>query len=1141
MSAPVRPGVVVLHGDRLEDLFIAVREWLAAHPLPPLVEDTFLVQSNAVGEWLQWQLAEDDGICAGIRVALPARFLWESYRRVLGPGNLPDDGAWSKEVLRWRLLRLLPRLLQETGAADGPPARLLAHKAASPLERHWQLAGVLADLFDQYQVYRADWLKDWATGRWTLRDGRGQPQELPEDQRWQAQLWNWLCRESACADARWAGRGAIHEAFLQRLREAEPGSLDLPPRIVFFGAMHLPAQSLEALAALGRHLQVLMAIPNPCRYHWSDVAGSDEDLRRRPRRIATESTGFGPALLTAWGRQGRDFMRLLDRFDDSGELGSLWGLQRVDFFSEDGGRTLLRQLQARIRDLLDSREPAEALAEQDDSLILHSSYSPLRELQVLQDELLLRLADGRGLRPRDIVVMVPDIGAYAPLIQAVFGAYGREDRRYIPFQIVDLAAQERSPLIRTLTWLLELPQRRALQSELRDLLDCAALQRRFGFAPEDLPQIHSWLEQGGWRWGLSAAHRADLGFAACGDTTSGAFALQSLLLGYTNGDNSHFDDLEACAEVGSLDAGLLGKLHELWEGLESWRTRLLEARIPAAWAQQGRQLLSDFFLAAGREDEEALERLEEALEDWLLQTETAAWEEALPLEIFREGWLEALENAGSGAFFLGGGVTFCTLMPMRSLPFRMVCLLGMNDEDYPRPSPRRDFDLMALPGMARAGDRSRRDDDRYLMLEALLSARDCLYISWVGRDPRHREKRAPSALILQLQREIASLWGEDALRARLREDPLQPFSRRYLESDGPRSFAREWFPLTTEEGGGTAVLNPPAVPLELDLADLKGLLVDALAGFYALRLGIEPPRRAALAADTEPFALNGLEQWQLLQQLWEEATSPEALQDRLAAQRRRGRLPLAIVGVQEERRVLRLMEALLRSWQAVSTELEPATTPLPVELGAEGLRLRTVLAGERLARSGQVGWLLGRHTSNLYPRGKPRADLLLRWWLELLLLQAQRPQRPILGLFLGRDGWLCAPPPEAPADTLAGLLGWSEEALREPQPLSLDWAMALPSDPERDEAGASRAYLLGDGSESAGAWQKNWLLRRHFTDPEAVLAWRNGAGSSAPELLRAIYTPYRSWLDRVHPLPGGLELSASGLLEQARATVDAAP
>ncbi|WP_291512191.1 exodeoxyribonuclease V subunit gamma [Acidithiobacillus sp.] len=1135
MSTPPRPGVVVLHGDRLEDLLSAVRQWLAANPLPPLVEDTFLVQSNAVGEWLQWQLAEGDGICAGIRVALPARFLWESYRRVLGPQGLLDDTAWSKAALRWRLLRLLRKLEQETAASGGPPMRFATLAESSTLERRWRLAGLLADLLDQYQVYRADWLQDWAAGRWTLRDGRGALQDLPVDQQWQAQLWQWLCQEMAGEGRPFAGRGEIHQAFLRRLHEADPASLDLPPRLIFFGAVSLPAQTLEALAALGRHLQVLMAIPNPSPYHWSEVTGADEDLRRQRHGQpgAVTAAGFGPALLAAWGRQGRDFMRLLDRFDESTELGPLWGLQRVDFFSEDTGRTLLRQLQTRIRDLTDRRDPPQALAESDDSLVFHSSYGPLRELQVLQDELLLRLRADTGLRPRDIVVMVPDIATYAPLIPAVFGAYGREDPRHIPFHVVDLSPQERSPLVRTLAWLLELPQRRALQSEIRDLLDCAALRRRFDLSSEDLPQIHTWLEQGGWRWGLSAAHRADLGFAACGDTTSGAFALHSLLLGYTNGSDSHFDDLEACGEVGSLDAVLLGRLYELWRRLESWRNLLSQATTPAAWVERARQLLADFFVAADAEDREALEQLEGALEDWLLQTERAAWDADLPLEIFREAWLEGLEAAGDGAFFLGGGVTFCTLMPMRSIPFRMVCLLGMNDEDYPRPNPRRDFDLMALPGMARAGDRSRRDDDRYLMLEALLSARDCLYLSWVGRDPRHQERRTPSALILQLQREIVATWGDAALRARLHEDPLQPFSPRYGEPAGPLTFAREWFPLTLTPSHDLAAPAPPVPPLELGLLDLKNTLADALASFYSLRLGVEMPWRDAVAADTEAFGLDGLGQWQLLQQLWERAASPEELQDLLAAERRRGRLPLAAAGRQQERRVLSLMEELLRSWQAVAAEMGPEATVLHAELLGEGYRLRAELPRERPWNSRALGFHLRRHTSKLRYRGKARADRLLAWWLELTMLQAHRSEGAVLGLFLGQDGWLCAPPPETPGDTLAQLQTWLGEALREPQPLSLDWAMALLEDAKRGGDAASQAYLLGDGQEPGGAWQQHWLLRRHFTDPEAVLAWRNGAGLSALDLARRIYAPYCQWLARVQPLPDGLELPGPQLLQRA--------
>jgi exodeoxyribonuclease V gamma subunit len=130
---------------------------------------------------------------------------------------------------------------------------------------------------------------------------------------------------------------------------------------------------------------------------------------------------------------------------------------------------------------------------------------------------------------------------------------------------------------------------------------------------------------------------------------------------------------------------------------------------------------------------------------------------------------------------------------MRAIPFKAVCLLGMNDGDYPRRSPRADFDLMGLPGMSRPGDRSRRDDDRQLMLEALLSARQVLYVSWSGRSVRDNSEQPPSVLVSQLRDEIDLLWGKGTAEGLTTVHPLQPFSRAYFEAgSGLQTYAKEW-------------------------------------------------------------------------------------------------------------------------------------------------------------------------------------------------------------------------------------------------------------------------------------------------------------------------------------------------------------
>jgi exodeoxyribonuclease V gamma subunit len=392
--------------------------------------------------------------------------------------------------------------------------------------------------------------------------------------------------------------------------------------------------------------------------------------------------------------------------------------------------------------------------------------------------------------------MVPDIETMAPAIRAVFGQYKRSDARFIPYDIADLGAQATSPLIHALEWLLALPQQRSRMSELVELLEVPALAARFGILPEQLPTLTRWMAGSGIRWGLSGEHRLGLGLSTCGEDNSALFGVQRMLMGYACGADPMppgAAGMDPYPEVGGLDAELAGALAHLLLALMDWWQTSATPATPAQWAERSRAMLAALFKAQGDVDRNALSALDMALNDWGKAADQAAFEQAVPLPVARSAWLEALKVPKLEQRFRAGGVTFCTLMPMRAIPFQMVCLLGMNDGDDPRRSPRADFDLLGLPGMSRPGDRSRRDDDRQLMLEALLSARRTLYVSWSGRSVRDNSEQPPSVLVSQLRDEIDALWGQGNAKRLTTMHPLQPFSRVYFEEgSGLRTYAKEW-------------------------------------------------------------------------------------------------------------------------------------------------------------------------------------------------------------------------------------------------------------------------------------------------------------------------------------------------------------
>lgn len=951
MLASLSPGFMVLQGNQLEDLRDVAVQWLADNPLGPLEDECILVQSNGIAQWLKMALATNEqgtSIAAAINVQLPGRFIWQAYRSVFA--ELPTSSPFDKIPLAWRLYRLLsnwPELQLQLGEQSTKLAPLEGFLSVdNDPRRCYQLANRLADLYDQYQLYRADWLEAWEAGHDVIIKANGQQEALEAEQLWQPLLWRILNQSIRHAgdndDWTTASRAQIHQAFIARCREFSPANrpVDLPRRVIVFSISSLPRQTLEFLEALSPFTQVMIFATNPSQHYWGDLVEGKELLRREYRRIAERKNptdlkpedmhAYGHPLLASWGKQGRDFLHLLDEHDEPDAYRQLFNRHSIDLFSKPAGNGLLQQLQADILELRSLKERQDKNSqidpESDNSLQFLIAHSPQREVEILHDQLLDSFEQakksGETLHPRDILVMVPDINLYAPHIHAVFGSYAIQkgdmrDPRHLPYHISDQSQRRQNTLLITLEKLLQLPQLRFTVSELSDLLDTPALRARFGLAEADLPALRRWIEGANIRWGLDARQRGALRLPEI-EQNSWSFGLRRMLLGYAAGDDSCWLDIEGYDEVAGLEAALVGPLMRLLDSLDQARLLLQQDHSTENWLRSIEQLLAMFFVECSKEDQWALDKLQQQLEQLQELWHSAGLEqELLPLDVVREELLAGLDETSLSQKFLGGSINFATLMPMRAIPFKQLWLLGMNDSDYPRRSHSSDFDLMAND--YRPGDRSRREDDRYLFLEALLSARERLVISWVGRDIRDNSEKPASVLVNQLRDHIQSGWSlagtsegspQDALLQALTTlHPLQAFSRSYFEAGrDPRLFTYhgEWLALHTDNPAQTLAHDLDKLPswqaeAPISLNELADFLSNPVKHFFSRRLGINFYSEDLSSQDTELFNPDNLGLWQHRNQLLKQTSARlnlnphaevnELVQAELARMQRAGELP----------------------------------------------------------------------------------------------------------------------------------------------------------------------------------------------------------------------------------------------------------
>ena len=1022
----------LVQSNKMEFLARALQAWLLEDKRDPasiFAEDTILVQSPGMAQWLKIQIAQDTGIAANLDFPLPSSFIWQLYRQHIP--LLPEQSAFSKDNMAWKLMAILPDLL--TQQAFAAIADYLADGQALKL---YQLCHKIADVYDQYLVYRPEWILSWEQGVDTLADT--QVSEHP----WQPILWRALVQYSDSLGESVFHRANLHTSLLASLSAEQAPSTTAKPLLVF-GLSAMPRQQLEVLAALARQREVVIFWFNPCQHYWGDVVDDKTHARARLKQGEEDGAGadylqVGNPLLSSWGKLGRDYQDMLLELEPV----------QHDGFIDPQATNLLAHIQSEVLNLqyrgsseaLSAAEllsngqhfPKIALDPDDGSLVVQVCHSKVRELEVLHDKLLHLLSQNPHWHPGDIIVMMPDVAAYAPFIDGVFG--GVEAGLHIPYAISDRNVSEQSPLLLSFVQLMTLHQSRLTLSEVLALCEVPAILAKYDISLQEYELLSHWLTDAGVRWGWDSAdkQRWDL---PPDEQNTWYFGLQRLLAGYAmNGEGLFHNGAQYLApyrDIEGQQAIALGKFYMFTRQLLDTLQFCQHSASLSDKVQGALSVIEQMYLPQEQEQVELLS-LRHGLEQML--THQRQYTGEIEQDVFVSELLLNLQDKGVGQRFLAGYVNFCTLMPMRSIPFKAVCLLGMNDADYPRQVLPMGFDLIHL-GKSRRGDRSRRLDDRYLFLEALLSARELLYFSYQGFSAKDNSPRSPSILLSELldycrhcyclrgENELEAEQSEQSLLAHLcNEHPLQPFSSQYFQPAQTKraeggwdeqglSYQQHWLAVARQlhqeviplsflsaskgEQEQEQAQTLSTEPIELELAQLIQFFHNPARGYFIhhWQSRFKPDQRQY--CDEEPFAFDPLQRYQLNERLigsyGRQALQPADWVSRLRAE---GKLPpdnagpilLKQIAQQSDTLITQLAELGAKPGVANSDKFE-------VELNIAGLRL--------------VGWIDSLYQGNLVlwrpgkVRGKDKLSLYLPW----LCLCAKPPEQGLAeAIFLGTDG-----------------------------------------------------------------------------------------------------------------------------------------
>ncbi|HWE34431.1 MAG TPA: exodeoxyribonuclease V subunit gamma [Solirubrobacteraceae bacterium] len=1069
--------------ERADRLVQALALLLREPPEDPFTPDVIAVPTRGMERWLTQQLAawlgsspgRSDGVCANVEFPFPGRLIGGAV--AIASGIDPDDDPWPPERSVWPLLDVVAECRDEPWLAQ-----LSSHLSAASSDhaRRFGRLRMIADLYDHYGVRRPAMLQAWASGE----DVDGSSRPLEPTFAWQAELW----RRLRAAIGMRSPAERLSDACA-RVREA-PEIVPLPTRLSLFGLTRLPASYLEALSALsaGRDVHLFLLHPSPAL--WATIAARDH---RRPivRRVDDHTAALAHnRLLASWGVDSRELQLVVESAEPWVDHHHALGPERPD--------TLLGRVQDDIR--ANTQPPGEPLPGQperrlaldgrDRTIEVHACHGPARQVEVLREAILHLLADDEALEPRDVIVMCPDIETYAPLIQATFGPIELDDavdqahRTDLRVRLADRSLRQTNPVLGVVARLIDLAEQRLTASQMLDLAGAEPVRRRFRFDDDDISRIQDWIVDSGIRWGLDSAHRAEykLDGVPAGTWRTG---VQRVLLGVAMGDSGR-ELYAGVLPVDDVESGAIDLAGRFAEFVDRVGVALDVLRGPLSIARWAEALGDAADALTATSDRDAWQRYElrGMLAEIVSESGDAAARTVIELPEIRALLRHRLAGRPTRANFRTGSLTVCTLVPMRSVPHRVVCLLGLDDGAFPRKSPRDGDDL--LLDSPHVGDRDPRAEDRQMLLDALLAAQDRLIVLYSGHDERTNAPLPPAVPVGELLDAVdrtAFLEGGLARDRIVVHHPLQAFDPRNFDAASPWGFddssLEGAIALSGERRPPAPFLPsqlPDLSPARVSLDDLLAFSERPIRAFLRQRLGISVSDADDELADGLPVDLDGLELWQIGQRLLDGVLAGYEPNACIRAEIARGSLPPGKLGIPVVKRVRPTVDRVA-ACARMFADAEPRSIGVNVGL-ADGRALLGSVSGVR----GTV--LLSASYSRVNARHRIAA------WVRLLALSAAVPGGGFEAVTVGKAPYgsdaellVARIPPVRFEDAVAELGRLAElrdRGLRDVLPL-----------PPLTAAAYARAAARGEDADAAAgrAWTSGFKVPGEDVDPDHVRAF----------------------------------------------------
>ena len=846
-------GFYLYTGNKLEVLAEKVLcNSLLSTPLSdPLKKEKIIVQNQGMAAWLKLQIAKYRPICANMEFPFLNSFINEILTTTLPQNIQPDNEYFLPDTLTWRLFELL------SDKKDDYP-ELSSYIRGGNIEiKQYQLAERIAHSFDQYEIFRPDLLIQWKKSIIQKKENE-----------WQAVLWKELTQNKISRS----------EGFLNFFKSADLTKIDCE-RIFIFGITTMPALYLDFFQKLGSSssLDIHFFYLTPCQENWKYTFSNREEANI-VRKLAVNNSyneeffiDKGNPLLGTFGRVGREFFSTMLEVTDYNDN---------DNFMEPSTNTMLGLIQYNVL----TNTPVDYkikhnINKNDKSIQIHNCHNQMREIEILYDNLLDIIRTDITIQPRDIIVITPDISGYAPFIKSVFDRKNFETDKIqatLPYSLSDVKVAKNSKIINTFFNILGLKNSKFKVSEILDILETEAVRDAFEIEDKELDYVRKWIKESGMRWGINSEHRTELQLPGFSENSL-ENGIKRLMLGFAMEDDNSiyqnsiipYDDIEIS------NAELLGKLSRFLQSLFKLRNTLSAINTIENWNKQLNEIV-DFYFINNNDTFRDISLLRKAFNNLEKTALNADLNKLVSLDIIKIYLLKTIDTESINEGFLRGKITFCTMLPMRSIPAKTICMLGINDGEFPRQERKLGFNIIDKD--IRICDRSKRYEDRYIFLESILAAKNILYISYIGQNDKSNDTSPPAAPICELIDHITQLFDNNVTDNIVTEHKLQAFNRLYFQNKSLKLFS---YSETDCRAAKTLTVKQVKrlIFKESDIPEskkVKNITLDELIYFFknpckslltkTMNISIYTDD-SLIPSDTEPLELDGLEHYSINQDI----------------------------------------------------------------------------------------------------------------------------------------------------------------------------------------------------------------------------------------------------------------------------------